>query len=254
MWQSSSPPRAARVAAGAVGLLFRPVCFLCERPVTGLAPVCPSCLTELPRWEGAVCVVCGTGIEMGLDLCRMCAVEGRSYAWARTIGRYEGELRRLVQALKYEGERALARPLGRLLASRVFGETAPQAPASGRGEAACVVTCVPPDLKRLAERGYHPAELLAQEVARGLGAGFRRLLSKRRPSPPQVGRPRAERQKAMDGLFACRTRGRGEPIVVVDDVITTGATVCEAARALCEAGFGDVGIVACAQAVPARGG
>ncbi len=115
------------------------------------------------------------------------------------------------------------------------------------------VTSVPPDPKRIRERGYHPAELLAREVAAALGIRFRPLLTKRRPTPPQVGRPRAERENAMDELFTARARGQGETVLVVDDVITTGATASEAARALGEAGFGEVGVLACAQAVPGRG-
>lgn len=207
----------------------------------GLAAVCAPCLEGLPRWEGAVCAVCGTGIPMGLDLCRTCAVEGRPYAWARTIGPYDGALRRVIQGLKYEREKALARPLGRLLASA--------APAGLLPDGVWTVACVPPDPKRLQERGYHPAELLAREVARGLGTAFRPLLVKVRATPPQVGRPRRERREAMGGLFASRTRGHGEPVLVVDDVITTGATAAEAARALAEAGFGEIGVLACAHAV-----
>ena len=238
-WRRSSPPSARTLVAGAVGLLFRPLCVLCAEPLRELAPLCGTCRDELPRWEGPVCLVCGAGIEQGLDLCRECAVEGRAYAWARTVGPYAGGLRALVQALKYEGERALAGTLGELLAEAVAEEAS----------AVVVVTSVPPDPRRLRERGYHPAELLAHEVARRLGVPFRPLLVKTRTTPPQVGRPREERRRAMDGLFLCRRAGRGESVLVVDDVITTGATVSEAARALREAGFGDVGVAACAQAV-----
>ncbi len=244
MWRSSWPHRATRLAGGAVGLLFRPVCFLCGGPVEGLAAVCGACLDGLPRWGEAVCAVCGVGLPPGLDLCRECAVEGRPYAWARTVGPYEGALRRLIQGLKYEREKALARPLGRLLASAV--------PAGLLPEEVRMVACVPPDPTRLRERGYHPAELLAREVARALGTAFRPLLVKVRATPPQVGRPRAERREAMGGLFASRTSGHGEPVLVVDDVITTGATAAEAARALIEAGFGEIGVLACAQAVGGR--
>jgi predicted amidophosphoribosyltransferase len=217
--------------------------------------------------------VCGTGVGEGLDLCRACAVEGWKYAWARTIGPYDGGLRRLIQALKYESERALARPLGQLLARLAADEHSPQstpstlrdcsdvdsatvAEGSRRGFSAVSafsavksVTCVPPDPQRLQERGYHPAEILAREAARTLGLRFRSLLVKKRATPPQVGRPRADREKAMAGLFSTRARGQGEAVLVVDDVITTGATVSEAARALGEAGFGDVGVLACAHAV-----
>lgn len=240
MWQRSSPPRTARLAAGAVGVLFRPICYLCAGRVEGLNPLCETCIGDLPRWEGPVCEVCGVGIEAGLDLCRACAVEGHPYAWARAIGPYAGTLRRLVQGLKYDGERALARPLGQILASLV---------EDARCDL-CATTWIPPDPRRARERGYHPAEILARNVGRSLHVRFQPLLTKRRATPPQVGRPRDERRQAMHGLFSSRAHGHGEPILVVDDVITTGATVCEAARALGEAGFGEIGVVACARAVP----
>ncbi|MBC7093766.1 ComF family protein [Candidatus Bipolaricaulota bacterium] len=243
MWPSSSPPEASPIAAGLVGLLFRPRCFLCDGPVVGLAPLCGACLADLPRWGGAVCAVCGVGTAEGVDLCRACAVEGRPYTWARSLGPYEGGLRVLVQALKYEGERALARPLGRLLARLISGQS------SSAISAVRCVTCVPPDPARLRARGYHAAELIARETARALGLPFRSLLVKVRASPPQVGRPREERGRAMRDLFRARRLGHGEGVLLVDDVITTGATVAEAVRALLIAGFGDVGVLACAQAL-----
>ena len=239
-----------------MGLLFPPRCFLCGGGVSGLAPLCPECLTTLPRWEGPTCAVCGLPVEEGADLCRDCALEGRPYVWARSLGPYEGGLRALVWALKYEGERALARPLGRLLASLVItpeqGHQDGLEPAHVHGSFS-VVTCVPPDPARLRARGYHAAELLARAVARELALPFVPLLRKTRASPPQVGRPRAERLSALAGLFRARGRGRGEPVLLVDDVMTTGATASEAARALTEAGYGDVYVLVCAHAVGKEG-
>ena len=223
---------AERTAAGLVGLLAPPRCFLCGAPLPRLWPLCGDCEQGLPRWQGALCAVCGRPVEEGIDLCRDCAVEGHPYAAARTLGPYTGELKRLIQALKYEGERALARPLGSLLAELV-------SPAR---------TCVPADPVRLRQRGYHAAELLARAVARGLGLPFRPLLRKPRSTPPQVGRPRAERLTALKGAFRARRPGQGESLLLVDDVITTGATVAEATQTLLQAGYGEVFVLACARA------
>jgi len=112
-----------------------------------------------------------------------------------------------------------------------------------------VVTWVPPDPVRLKQRGFHGAELLGREVAKALGLPAWPLLRKIAPSPEQVGRPREERLRAMHGLFSATRKGRGESVLVVDDVMTTGATANEAARALQAGGFGEVGILTCAHTV-----
>jgi len=176
------------------------------------------------------------GIEPGLDLCPECAVEARNFAWARSIGPYDGVLRALVLLVKYGGERPVARVLAREMAELAVGE-------------AKVVTWVPPDPVRLKQRGFHGAELLGREVAKALGLPARPLLRKIAPSPEQVGRPREERLRAMHGLFLATRKGRGESVLVVDDVMTTGATANEAARALQAGGFGEVGILTCAHTV-----
>ncbi len=233
MWPSTS--RAARWLAGWAGLLFPPRCLVCGREVGDLTPICASCWAEIPRWD-TVCVVCGVGVEPGLDLCPECAVEARPFAWARSVGPYEGVLRALVLLVKYGGERAVAKILAREMAERVAGEVA-------------IVTWVPADPLRLRARGFHGAEILGQEVARALGIPAQALLRKLSPSPEQVGRPREERLKAMHGLFSATKKGRGQPVLVVDDVMTTGATAGEAARALLAAGFGEVGVLTCAHTV-----
>lgn len=232
-----------RVAAGLAWVIARPRCFLCGNALSSLTPICPNCLKSLPRWEGALCVVCGRPVEEGVDLCRECAVQGRPYAAARTWGPYEGELKLAIRALKYQGERALARPLGLLLA-----ELASAPGTSSVSFEADLVTCVPADPTRLRERSYHAAELLARVVARATGKPFVKLLEKPVSTPPQVGRPRAERLVALRGAFRARRRGRGEAVLLVDDVITTGATAAEAAETLIEAGFGEVFVLACARA------
>ncbi|MCX7844413.1 MAG: double zinc ribbon domain-containing protein [Candidatus Bipolaricaulota bacterium] len=233
MWPSTSP--AARGLAGWVGLLFPPHCLICGHEVDGLSAVCADCFGDIPRWA-AVCGICGVGVAPGLDLCEACAVEARPYLWARSLGPYEGVLRALVLLVKYGGERAVARLLGRAMAELVVGEVA-------------VVAWVPPDPVRLKRRGFHGAELLGREVARALGLPARALLRKVRPSPEQVGRPREERVRAMHGLFVATRKGHGETVLLVDDVLTTGATAAEGVRALQEGGFGAVAVLTCARTV-----
>ncbi|MGC9529588.1 MAG: ComF family protein [Candidatus Bipolaricaulaceae bacterium] len=230
------------MAAGLVGLVCLPRCYLCGRALDELDPLCPECLARLPRRRGPRCQVCGRPLQAEADLCADCAVEVRPYARAVALGPYEGELRTVVRALKYEGERALARTLGDLLADLAAVEWGGRPP-----ESRPVVTWVPADPARLRQRGYHAAQLLALRAARGLALSARGLLVKLRPTPPQVGRSLRERRGALAGAFAARAEGEGEPVVLVDDVMTSGETVEQAARALGEAGFGDVHVLVCAR-------
>ncbi len=217
-----------------VGLVARPSCYLCSGDVRGLAPVCGVCLSELPRWQSSVCEVCGLPVDPDVDLCRDCALEGRPYAWARSLGPYRGTMIDVVRGLKYAGERALARPLASMMA--------PLCDAQARW-----VTCVPADPRRYRQRGHHAARELAVCLAGRLDMPFRDLLVKRCASPPQTGRPWDQRRDALRGMFRARRPGAGEGVVLVDDVLTSGATVDEAVRALRCADYGDVYVLTVAR-------
>ncbi len=240
MWRVTSAAELGKVVAGAAALLFPPRCFLCGGSVPLLEPLCDACWVAVPSWERQGCTVCGRPLATDRDLCQDCEVEARCYGWARSWGPYEGELAVLVRALKYQGERMLARPVGRFLGRL------PEV----RAEARTVrwVTCVPPDPQRLRQRGYHAAEALARAVAHEIGRPYRHLLSKPRSTPPQVGRSGRARRRGLDGCFRARHAGSDEGVMVVDDVFTTGATVTEAARALRAGGYGDVFVLTAARA------
>ncbi|MGY4707318.1 double zinc ribbon domain-containing protein [Candidatus Bipolaricaulota sp. J31] len=217
-----------------VALLYPPRCFLCDNPLPEPDPLCEECMHGLERFRGALCVVCGVPVPPGIDLCRECAVNPRPFAYARAIGPYRGGLRSLVLGLKYEGEYALARFLAGLLAEALPKETD-------------LITYVPQDPGR---RGpHHAAELLARELSRRVGIPVGRLLRKTRSTPPQVSLTHEERRENVRGAFTARRAGRGERVVLVDDVYTTGATVSECASTLVEAGFGEVSVLTVARTV-----
>jgi len=144
-------------------------------------------------------------------------VEGLDATWALLA--YEGPGRQLVQALKYRNRRAPLAVLGRAMAGQV--DERPE-----------VVTWVPATPAHRRERGYDQAELLARRIGRDLAAPTRRLL-RRGADRPQTGRTRAER---LSGPTLCARRRAGGTVLVVDDVVTTGASLRAAAEVLRAAG------------------
>jgi len=152
---------------------------------------------------------------------------------------YAGAGRELVARMKYRNARASVAFLARGMAAAV--------PATSRVD---IVTWAPTTPSRARARGFDQARLLARAVARDLGLPCRPLL-RRRDGPAQTGRDAAARHAGPS--FAARTLLGGRRVLLVDDVVTTGATVGAASRALKEAGAGAVHVVVAARTSPGRG-
>ncbi len=171
------------------------------------------------------CPGCGRRAE---PVCELCAASMRGappaaplpgITWSTAAFAYEGVARELVARVKYRNERIAVRWLGARLADRCAS-----APYS-----IDAVTWVPASARRRAARGVDHGALLARVVATGIGRDARRLLT-RDDGPPQTGRPAAER-RAGPTLYGAGSI-TGQNVLVVDDVVTTGATLTAAARAL----------------------
>jgi ComF family protein len=139
---------------------------------------------------------------------------------ARSAFLFDGPARAAVLKLKFAGEGSVARALGKAM-SAVGEELLPVE----------AVTWVPLSRKRLATRGYDQARLLARYVSDGTGVPARRLLVRVRDIPPQAKSGRRERMEAVKGLFVARPP-IPRSVLLVDDVLTTGATAGECARVL----------------------
>jgi predicted amidophosphoribosyltransferase len=193
-------------------LVFPPRCPACEDDPFAPSPFCAICDGAVDPWPEAP-----DGIQAG--------------------ALFGGPIADAVHALKYGGHPEAAGPLGRWLAGRV------QVP-----EGAAVVW-VPLGRRRLVERTYDQAMLLAAAFAREAGRPvLRGVLHRVRETPPQVGRDRAARERNVAGAFAAARGAAGRDLVLVDDVVTTGATVDAASLALRSAGARSVAVVALARA------
>ncbi len=234
-----------RQIAGAV--LFPQQCVLCEAWVANPAwsPLCRPCLDELSVDRVPVCRWCGIPVPGELTResgsCVRCRRNPPPFDWARGWGWFEGDLRRLVHAFKFGGTRRLADPLSGLLAEVV--RRAPE-PDVDR------VVAVPCHPRRRRRRGFDQARLLGEQLARRLELPHYRGVRRTRPTRPQPGLGRAERRRNLRGAFALRgaKQLRGSRVLLVDDVMTSGATVEELSGLLREAGCRSVGVAVVARA------
>jgi len=196
-------------------LLFPSRCLSCGSPGSVICPVCLEMMTCSISREEMDRAVEEIRISLGLD--SLCAA-----------ALYGGVLRKLVLRLK-NGLRVCAHPLSALMVAAVGN--------SPSFLLADLVTCVPSEKRKIAERGYNPAEELARLFAFHSGIPFANVLRKKHVTLDQDGLTRIERLKNVKGAFEPGTvLPMGSRVILVDDVLTTGATIRECSSALFESG------------------
>jgi ComF family protein len=202
--------------------------------------VCADCLTALVVPPDPLCATCGHPAPLTLARCPRCPP---GLAWARQAVLYSGPAPALVTALK-DGRR---RPLARVLAERIAAAVPPPPPGAA-------LVPVPLGRARLAERGFNQSALLARALGRRWERPVVELLERTREGPAQRGSRAAARARQAAGAFAARPGVRAPTMAwLVDDVLTTGATLSACARALRRAGAAEVGAVCFARVPDARG-
>lgn len=189
------------------------------------AALCEGCRARLP-WNLRACRHCALPVGAG-DCCRDCATAPMFDA-ARAAFTLAAPIRETVHAMKYDADFGAAALLGDLLAQRL---------AAGAAPLPEVLLPVPLHPRRLRARGYNQALLLARALTRRLklelhDEGARCL----RVTADQIGQSAAQRRKNLRGAFAIDADLRGRRVALVDDVMTTGATLGELARACRRAG------------------
>ncbi len=239
-----------REVAGLLDLLFPPVCPLCrtECPSLPAAALCPRCSAGIPPLTSPCCPRCSLPYpaEEGSDhLCGDCLQSPPPFGRVVAAGVYDATLSQAIQAFKYQGQIDLDRPLAAVLAAQVAMEW-----RQGLRRPQLLVP-VPLHPHRLRQRTYNQSLLLARILGRLWEIPVApRLLRRLCPALPQQGLSAKERRQNLKGAFILDGEGaRGRRILLVDDVLTTGATARECSRTLIAGGAAEVTVAVLARAL-----
>ncbi|HEY4903045.1 MAG TPA: ComF family protein [Candidatus Sulfotelmatobacter sp.] len=249
--------------------MFPSNCRICDEPLTRISrlPVCQQCLDGIHPLRGRLCSICGERVLSSLAIsaslspassspgtgedetfqCPLCRRAAPAFAKAVAYGSYEGGLREMIHLLKYAGVFPAAKVLGRVLAEAMT------ALEPVLGDDTIIVIPVPLHKSKRRQRGFNQAELIARAALKFCAAGRFHLadnvLLRKRDTDSQIGMTSHQRRENMRGAFAISSAGEvnGREVLLVDDVLTTGATAAECARVLLRAGASRVWVATVAR-------
>lgn len=227
-------------------LVFPDDCRVCGEALPGVSriPVCGRCLkAPEPLAPAFFCVACRTPFLNRSPLdesgrCALCRLGLSGFDAVYSFGSYEGALRKLIHLFKYGGVRPLARVFGGFLARSM--------PMDDGFDA---IVAMPLHWRRRWQRGFNQSALLAREIGRRFDVPVRKVVRRARSTKTQAGLTNAKRRANVRGAFRIRRGVRldGMRILLVDDVLTTGATAAACARVLKRAGAASVTVLALAR-------
>ncbi|OIQ86089.1 orotate phosphoribosyltransferase [mine drainage metagenome] len=199
-------------------------CLLCGDRAATMA-LCDSCHADLPWHDGPACPVCGLP-GASTETCGACLKQAPAFDATRAVLDFRFPVDALLRHYKYGAFLPVAKLMGSLVAERLRDEPRPD-----------LVIPMPLHPSRLQERGFNQAT----EIARVACAKMRIPLelhacSRTRPTPPQAGQPLHARRKNLRGAFSCQMDMSGQRVVLLDDVMTTGASLDELARCIKRSG------------------
>ena len=232
------------LVAALTNLLYPPACLLCDTPTALERTVCSRCIRTLPATLEPVCRRCGVELRGAFDAvmdCAACRKAPRAFGLARAPWRYDGTARMAVRRFKYERRRRL----GRWLA----GGMAQAARASLPLEEISAIVPVPLHWFKRRLAGWSPSEDLARAVSQRLGKPcLPQALARTRWTATQTRLSWRERSRNVQGAFTAFPAAVGDrAVLLVDDVLTSGATAEACALALKQAGARTVYVLTAAR-------
>jgi ComF family protein len=217
-------------------------CLLCAT-ASSSDLLCPACAADLPRWEQACCPCCARPTVHG-EICGSCLSKPPSLDATHAVYRYEFPLDKLIQAFKYGHRLALGAYFGRQLSAQVAQFTAPTTKPDR-------LIPLPLHGERLRTRGFNQALELARPISAQWQIAIDTTSCQRiHNTPAQADLSWRQRLRNIRGAFHCTADLHGQHILLIDDVMTTGASLNECARTLKRHGAATVTALVVARAVP----
>ena len=221
-----------KLANQMLDLVFPPACLLCSAPVMVVHSLCSDCWSKITFISDPLCSICGVPFPVALEdehICYICAENKPIYTMARAVVRFNDTTAQLIHNFKYYDRMDYAVLMASLMCKYHDAQL----------YNAQVITAVPMHPKRLRERQYNQSGLLAKHIAGIIGVRFvPDLLIKTKHTPSQSGLTAEARKENIKDTFIMNPKFklRNQRIIMVDDVITTGATMNECARVLASNG------------------
>lgn len=207
--------------------------------VSGATPLCPRCQVDLPYHSLPRCAICAIPSTHGA-ICGACLKQTPSYTRSIAAFSYAFPIDALLQSLKYAGNLALTNILADPLSHLAATEPRPD-----------MIIAMPLHPARLRARGFNQALEIAKVIGKQLAIPLHADVCQRtRDTPPQVSLPWKERDKNIKGAFACEMNLSGKKIALVDDVMTTGATLNELSKVLRKQGAAEISAWVVARTLP----
>lgn len=227
------------IITGLVNGIFPSACPSCSKPTDSLAyaPFCRQCWHDIEKYCGPSCRVCGVHlVSVHADKCQHCLEDPPAFTRAHSYTHYEGVVALAIHHFKFLGIRRLSGPLSEFL---FFYDA----------EGIDAVVPVPLSPGGLKNRGFNQSLLLAGHLSKEKKLPlFMDVLRKIADTPPQVGLSAKERTQNVKKAFACKGNVAGMNVLLIDDVMTTGATVNACSKELLRAGARGVSVLTLARA------
>ena len=232
----------------AITFLYPAECRVCKEflGTTSIPYICNNCWQDIQFLEAPWCDICGTPNTAGL--CEACATAPPRYGKLRSVAFYQTTLQHVIHSFKFEKKKVLARYLIQLINAHI--------PSDCSIAEYDFILPVPIHKKRLRERGFNQATLLADGIAKAGGVPIlRNILVRHRHTVAQSSLDREARQQNITGAFEIRNPDsiRGKRLLIFDDVFTTGATIREAVSELWTADPVEIDVLTLARTLEDQG-